>query len=134
RLRAQAVHPTDEPLIEFRVHAHGIENLGAVLHEPGQDLVDVGDGECVVRAIRAPRTCRTGAPSVPGLTCRVALAHEEDVFSVVAPRDQDRHRLGLVEAGQIIEVTVLPVRVFDVVVAVAYRRRGQDGDGVAAHE
>src|SRR6185437_16728763 len=44
------------------------------------------------------------------------------------------HRLRLVEAGQIMEVTVLPVRVLDVVVAVAHRRRGQDGDGIAPHD
>ena len=43
---------------------------------------------------------------------------------------QNQHAFGLVEPAQIVEVTVLPIGVLDVVVAYGKRRRGKDGDPV----
>src|SRR6185437_5375359 len=134
RLGAQAVHPTDEPLVELRVHAHGIEHTGPVLHEAGQDLIDIGDGKGIIGAIGSARSCGAGAPSIPGHAHAVSITHEENVFGMVPSRDQDRYRLRLIEAGQIIKVAVLPIRIFDIVVAVPHRCRGQYGDRVAAHQ
>src|SRR5215204_5934486 len=44
RLGAQAVHPADHALVELRVRAHGVEHLGAILEQAGQDFVDVAYG------------------------------------------------------------------------------------------
>ena len=49
------------------------------------------------------------------------------------PGHQHGDGLGLGESGEIEEVAVGPVGVFDIVVAQAHRRGGHDGDGVAAH-
>jgi hypothetical protein len=53
---------------------------------------------------------------------------------VRASRDQHRHRLGLAETGEVLEVAVLAIGIFDVVIAVPYRRGGQHRDRVAPHQ
>jgi hypothetical protein len=134
RLRAQAVHPADHALVEFRMRAHGIEHLGAVLEQPGQDLVDVGDGKRVVRAVVARRPRGASALAIPGLARRITVAHEQDVLALRTAWHEHRHGFRLREAGEVVEVAVGPVRILDIVVAQPDRRRGHDGDGVAAHE
>ena len=101
--------------------------------QPGQDLVDVGDRKGVVGAVVARGALGPGAPAVPGLARRIAIAHEQDVFALRTARHQHRDGLGLVETGEIEEVAVGPVGVFDVVVAHAHGRGGHDGDRIAAH-
>ena len=90
-------------------------------------------GKRVVGAEVARRAVGTGAPAVPGFARRIAIAHEENVFALRAARHQHRHRFGLRETGEIEEVAVGPVRVFDVVVAHAHGRGGHDGNRIAAH-
>ena len=86
RLGAQAIHPADHALVELRVRAHRVEHLGAVLEQPRQDLVDVGDRKRVVGAEVAHRAPGTGASAIPGLARRIAIAHEQDVFALRAVR------------------------------------------------
>ncbi len=134
RLGAQAVHPADHALVELRVDAHGVVHARLVLEQAGEDLVQVGDREGIVGAVVAPRPGRSGAPAVPGLAQRVALAHEQDVLGLGPARHQHGHRLGFCEAGQVVEVAVLAVGVLDVVVAQAHRGGRQHGDGVTPHQ
>ena len=134
RLRAQAVDPADHPLVEVRIDAHGVEHLRAVLEQPGQDVVDVVDREGIVGAVVAGGALGPGALAVPGLALRVAIAHEQDVFGLLAARHQHGDRLRLAEAGQVVKVAVLAIGVLDVVVALPHRRRRQDRDGVAPHQ
>ena len=134
RLGAQAIDPADHSLIELRVRAHGVEHLGAVLHESREDFVDIRDREGVIGPVVARGALRPGAPAIPGLTRRIAIADEEYVFTLRAAWHQHGHRLGLGETGQIEEVAVRSIGIFDVVIAQAHRGGGHDGDGVAAHE
>ena len=46
------------------------------------------------------------------------------------PRHQHGHSLWLDEAGEIEEITVLPIGVLHIAVADAHRRSRQDGDGI----
>ena len=131
--RAQSVDPTDHALIEVPVDPDGVEHPGAVLHETGEDVVDVGDREGVIGAEPAARTGRAGTPAVPGLACRITVSHEQQVLALRSPRHQHRDRLRFGETGEVVEVAVLPVGVLDVVVAQMHGRRGDDGDGVASH-
>ncbi len=133
-LRAQAVHPADDPFVEFRVRAHGVVDARAALEQARQDLVDVADREGVVRAVVPDRPFRARAGAVPGLARRVAVAHEQDVFTRRPAGNQHRHGLGLGEAGQVVEITVRAVEVLDVVVAHAHGRGRQDRDRVLAHD
>src|SRR5665213_2371396 len=80
------------------------------------------------------RAFRPGALAVPDLTLAVALAHEQHVFGCLPARNQHRHRVRLIEAGQVVEIAGLPVVVFDVAIALAHRRRRHDGNAVAANQ
>jgi len=111
-----------------RLYAHRVVDGGAVLEETGQDLVDVADRERIVRTEIAHRPLRARAAAVPRLACGVALADEEHVLGLLAPRDEHGDGLGLAEAGEIVEVAVLAVGVFDVVIAVPDGRRRHDHD------
>ena len=44
-LRPQAIHPSDHPLIEIVMHAHGVVDAAAMLEQAREDLIDVGDRE-----------------------------------------------------------------------------------------
>ena len=101
--------------------------------QPREDFVDVADGKSMVGAVVARGAFGPRAPSIPGLARRIAIAHEEDVFTLRASRHQHRNRVGLRESGEIEEIAVGPVGVFDIVVAHAHRRGGHDGDRIAAH-
>ena len=124
-LGAQAVDPTDQALVEFRVHAHRVIHGGAALDETRQD---------VVRTVLTCRPFGASAAAIPGLPRRIAIAHKEDVFGGLTPGHQNRDRLGLAKPGEIEEVAVLAVGVLDIVVAHLHRRCRHDGDGVATHD
>ena len=82
------------------------------------------DRERVVGAEVLLRAVDAGARSVPDLALGIARPHEHRRlrlrFAV-----EDEHGLRLVEAGQVVEVGVLPVLVLDVVVADRERRGEQ---------
>ena len=131
--RAQSVDPTDHALIEVPVDPDGVEHPGAVLHETGEDVVDIGDRERIIGAEPAARARRTGTPAIPGLACRITVSHEQQVLALRSPRHQHRDRLRFGETGEVVEVAVLPIGVLDVVVAQMHGRSGDDGDGIAPH-
>ncbi len=134
RLGAQAVDPSDHALIEVRVGAHLVEHPRAVLEQPRNNVIQVGDGKRVVCTVVAHRTNRSRALAVPGLPRRIPVAHEQHVVGLFPPRNEDRDRLRLRKAGHVPEVAVLAIGVFDIVVAVAHRSGREDRDGVATHQ
>src|SRR5512140_318878 len=134
RLRAQSIYPTDDPLIEFRIQAHGVEHLGAVLQQPGNDFIDVADRKRIIRPIIALRARRPRAPAVPGLAGRIAFAYEHDVLGLFASRDQYSNGFRLGETRYVVKVAVLTIRIFHIVVAMPDWSCRQDRDGVATHE
>ena len=133
RLRAQTVYPADHALVELLAQAHRVEDTRAVLEQAGQNLVDIGDREGVIGAVVFDRAIRARASAVPDLTLAITLAHEQDILGWRATRNQHCDRFGLVEAGQIIKIAVLPVVVLDITIAVAHRGRRQDRDGITTH-
>ena len=134
RLRLQPVDPADDALIELLVHAHRVVDARAVLHQARQDVVDVGDRERVVGAVVARRSLGPGAPTVPRLARRIALAHEQHVLRLRAAGDQHRDRLGLGEAREVVEIAVGAVVIVDVAVARLLGHRRQDRDAALAHQ
>src|ERR1700722_9525515 len=134
RLRAQRIDPADHVLVELLRQAHGVVDARALLHQPGQNLVDIGDRKGVVSAVILNCARGTGALAVPDLALAITLAHKQDVFRRPTPGDQHRHRLRLVKAGQVEEIAVLPVVVLDVVVPLPRWCRRQDRDRIAAHQ
>ena len=65
RLRTQPIHPADHALIELRMRAHGVEHLGAVLHEPRKDLVDVANRKGMIGTVVARGAFGSGTLSIP---------------------------------------------------------------------
>jgi len=49
------------------------------------------------------------------------------------PRYENGDRVGLGKSGQVMKVTVLPVCVFDIPIAMKHRGRRKNGDGVLAY-
>ena len=133
-LAPQRIHPADHALVEIEVHAHRVVNAPAALEQARQDVVDVADRKSIVGAVITHRTVGTGATTVPGLAGGITVAHEQDVFGLLATGNQHRHCLGLVEAREVVEIAVRPIVVMDVAVALTLGRRGDDGDGALAHE
>src|SRR5882724_1451251 len=132
RMGSQSVHPSENMGIEIQVRAHGVENLCALLDEARQDLIDVGDREGVVRPVALNRALGSGARTVPCLPSRIALPDEQQILGLRPSRHQDGDRLGFRKSGEIVEMTVLPIGVLDVAVAMAHRSRGQNRDRVPA--
>ena len=133
RLGAQAIHPTDDTLVELAIDTHGIENLRSTLHQPGQDLVDIADRKSIVGAIVPPRARGSRTSPIPGFALRITLAQEQQIFALRPTRHQHRHRLGLGKAREVMKVAVLSVGMLDVVVAPLHGRCGNDRDRVATH-
>ncbi|MNI58843.1 hypothetical protein D3C73_1139730 [compost metagenome] len=65
RLGADHVDPVHQPAVELGVAAHGAVHPFATFDEARQDLVDVGDRECIVRAKVADGTFLAGTQTVP---------------------------------------------------------------------
>ena len=118
--------------IEIQVRSHGVEDLRALLHQSGQNLVDVRDRKGVVRAVALDRAVGSRPCAVPGLAQRVVLAHEQQIFGLRTARHQHRDGIRLGKAAQIVEMAVLAVGVLDIAVAVAHRGRRQNRDRVLA--
>ena len=103
----------------------------------GQQLAHLGversDRERGVEAERL--ACGLGAmtETVPDFALDILLATEQDALRLAAARigHQHHHRLRLGEAGQVVEVAVVAVRVFGVAVARGFRRGRNDRDAAA---
>ena len=131
---AHPIQPAGQALVEFEVETNRVEHPLAVLQEPRQDVVEIGDGKGVIRPVQLARPLEPRTAAVPGLHLGVFLAAEEEVFAVSPVGDEDQDRLGLREAGQVIKVAVGTVGEFDVPVAASGRGRGEDPDGAAVHD
>ena len=118
--------------IEFQMRTHGVKNLCALLDEARQDFVNVGDRKGVIRPVELDGALGSGARTVPCLPSRIALPDEQQILCMRPTRHEDGDRLWFGKPGEIMEMTVLPIGVLDVAVAMAHRRRGQNRDRVPA--
>ncbi len=82
--------------------------------DSGQLLLEVADLEGLVGPVVPLRSLGSGAVARPGLRFPVPGLHEEGVGGA-AVGAKDRHRLRVIEAGQVPEVAVLPEGILGVV-------------------
>ena len=108
-----------------------VERAGAV-EQLDELLVELFDRESLVRAVALLRALDARAPPVPNLLLAVARADEEREGLLARGRD-DGDGVGLAEAGQVVEVRVLPEAVLCVVRARHLARRRDDGDRTGLH-
>ena len=120
----QTVHPSLHAGVKFPVGPHRVEDTRSLLDEARQYLIDVGNRKRIVRPIAMDRAVGAGPRAVPGLAQCIAFAHEQQVFGLRTPGNQHRHGFGLRKSAQIVKMTVLPVGMLDVAVAMAYRGGG----------
>ena len=130
--RLESIDPAQDAGIEIHMGSHGVEDLRTLLHESRQNFVDILDRKGIVRAIVLNRPLGAGACAIPRLPQGIMLTHEQQIFSLWTARHQNGDRVRLREAAQIVKMTVLPISVFDVAVAVTHRGGGQDRDRILA--
>jgi len=114
------------------VGAHRIEHPGAVLHEPGQDFVDVGHGKRIVGRVPFDSSVRADSRTVPGFAQMVMFAHEQQILPPRAARQQNGDRFGFGKTRQVMKLTILTIGVFDVGIAMPDRCRRQDRNPLLA--
>ena len=131
---AQRGNPADQAGIELRVRAHRVEDPLGLLDDAGQDFVDIGDRKGIVGA--KLRNCLAPGPRGRRPRSRVA-GRDRGRTGCTRPRGrpgrQDGDRLGLGEAGDVVEVAVLPIGILDVAAAQLCGRGGQDADAAPAN-
>jgi len=131
-LGTHAVQPADELEIELRVATEVVVHARAAFEQPGQDLVQVGNGVRIVHAEGLDCALLAGARTVPGFAVGIALAAEQQGLAMRAAGDEDEDGLGFGEAGEVPEVRILPVRVMRIAAADAFGGGRQYEDGVVA--
>jgi hypothetical protein len=135
-LAPQRAHPrelADDRQVEFGLPgAEPVVEAVRAVEEVGQLLLKLLDGEGGVGAELLLRALDAGPPPRPDLLLGVARADEEREALVLRRRD-DGDGIGLLKAGQVVEIRVLTEAVLGVVRARHLARAGQDGDGVRLH-
>ena len=96
----------------------------------GEAFFELLDGEGRVGSERFDCTFDTRTGTVPNLALALLRPNEEDGFVLVVLVRQQQHALRLVEAGEVVEIAVLPVGVLDVVVADGEGCRGEKSHAV----
>ena len=115
-------HGANHVAVHRLVDAQRVDEPGAPLEQLGQPLVELVDRERRVAAEVLLGAFDAHAPAVPDLALAIPLAHEHHERVLGVSRQDQRRRLGLLEAGQVPEVAAGPVVVVGVVAAVAHRR------------
>ena len=134
----------------LHAHAHAVAHLGqpgfhlsgqpgvggkwkphalGVFKQPRQPGVDVGAGEGLVDTQRGHGRLGTQPVAVPDLALEVLGLAEQRALPIAL---EHQARVGLGETGQVIEVAVMPVKEIRVAIALAQRRRGDDGHGLGS--
>ena len=126
-LRANAL----EPAVDARAEAGRVEappDRGLIGEALGDDLVEAVERDRVVDAERCRRRVGAEADAVPELALDVLRPARERRPAVAA---DDEPRAGLGEAGEVVEVAAVPVRMVVVAVALTLGRGRHDGDAAA---
>ena len=130
--RPQRIDPAGNARVEVCVHAHCVVNACARLDDARQDVVDIVDRESVIRTVMIDRTLGPHPRAVPALLFAVPLAAEQQELAGGAPGHERGNCLRLRKTGEVIEIAVLPIAVFDIARSGADRCRGENGDAVHA--
>lgn len=132
-LRAHGVEPAAHAAVEGAALGQRIGHGGRIGEQARQRRVDLLDRMGFVQAEGFAGGFGTEAETVPDFAFLVLGAAEQHAERrCVAGRHHDgQHGFGLGEAGQVIEVAVVPVGVVAVAVAHGLRRGRDDGDAAA---
>ena len=128
--RAQLGDEPEDPAVE-RGRAEPVEERRPVERVLAQFRVELVDRVGGVGAVGRDRALDARAVAVPGLLLPVPRAHEEHVALLGVGGVEDRHRVGLAEAGEEEEVGALAELVVDVAVADDFLRARHHRERVA---
>jgi hypothetical protein len=117
----------EKPVVEGPILAQAVDDATPILEQSRQLVVELTDEGRLVRAEALLGAVHSGTRTIPYFAGRIARAHEEGHLALDGVEHQDA--LGLVEAGEVVEIRILPVVVFDVVVADEHLRRRQNRHG-----
>ena len=128
------VDPAHQAAVEFRIVAQIVIDPLAPFDQTRQDLVDITNGEGVVRIKVCHRAIRPGPVAVPDFHGTIALAAEQHILAMLAAGQQHHNRFRFGKAGEVPEIAVLPVGVFHIPITGAFRGSRQDGNAVGPHD
>jgi len=126
---AHLLQPAVHAAFQAGVRGERVPDGVSVFQQAGQAGVELGHGEGLVHAQRLGGGLRAQADAVPDLALQVLGLAEQG--GAALGRDH-QPAIGLAEAGEVIEVAVVPVEEVAVAVALALRRGGDDGDAAIA--
>eukprot|EP01022_Parablepharisma_sp_SALTPOND_P033110 TRINITY_DN881_c1_g1_i15.p1 TRINITY_DN881_c1_g1~~TRINITY_DN881_c1_g1_i15.p1 ORF type:complete len:1351 (-),score=485.80 TRINITY_DN881_c1_g1_i15:36729-40781(-) len=126
---AHALQPALQLRIALVVLAQCVIHGGGIGEQGGHALVEFLDRVGSIQGEELLGSLRAMAVTVPDLAFQVLVATEQDAAVFLAGH-QHQHRLGFGEAGQVVEVAVMAIRIVGIAVA-HHLGRGRD-DGYAA--
>ena len=123
---ADAAHPAEQAVLELRMVAQVEVDPVPPFEHAGQDVVHVRHRKAVIDAHDLGNPFRPEPLTVVKLGPCMTLAAEENHLAVRPPRCDHEHGVGLLEAGEVVEVAVLAKQIVRVAVAGlhAWSRRG----------
>src|SRR5262249_26185978 len=116
-LLIEAPHQAGDAFVKSRIDSKAIVDAIGAGEESRQLVFKFVDRERRVGAVVSLRAFLTDAPASPHLTGAIFWKNKEheQVFGLTC--DEHRHRALLFEAGQVVQIGVLPVLVLDVSIA-----------------
>ena len=133
RAAAHLVDGGHDGMIQLGIMADGEVDPCPVFQQFRQAFLQFIDGKCLVGPMIFKGAFKAGMAACPDGLFRIIGSAKQDVFTLLAAGCHDRHGLRFMEAGQVMKVAVLPVGVFDVTIANARRRAGQNGHAMLFH-
>src|SRR5690554_3924852 len=125
---ANLVEPAANAPIQRLIAAQGVIKSARTIEQLGYALLKFGQSKRLIGAEITDTALGPGAVTGPDLQLRVARRAEQYKFAFGTAGNQQHQGIGLVEAGQVIEVTVLTKAVLGITVA-----RFQVGGGYQRH-
>ena len=132
RAQPHRLQDLDDACVELRVAAEHVEQALRALEQAGQLRVEGVGRVRLVRAVVGDRTLDARPVARPGFSGAVPRLDEERVGGAAVGAEHG-HRVRMVEAGQVVEVAVLPERELRVGRARDDARALHDGHGPGAH-
>ena len=132
KTRPHHIRRAKDAIVERPISTESVVDREGVLQIVRQALVELLDR---IRRVRPYRLHRAGYPrtiSVPNLALAIALAAEDHETMLRMNRGQDGDALGLVEAGEVVEIAILSVGMVYVGVARIHARSRHDHHGAGA--
>ena len=133
RATAYLGDPCKHALVELGVVSHRVVHARLVFEQPRQDVVDVVDGKRIVGPVALARPFEPEPGPVPLLRLGIALPAEHHELALLATRCEHRHRFGLAEPRQVVEIAVGTIGEVDVAVPRPDRRGRHDRDAPLLH-